>query len=187
MASSSRFTFIDLLSHKYASQAQLLEETERLIAASITKMKASDPDRRIFLVLDDPDTLLATCAVSAQALRPFVLRLRALVHSTVIICAADLPLIAAGNTIARTQPTPLELETASFIVAQAHSAWLVISASELQTGAAKDVSGVLRITQGGGVVNLDGDQVDRIDDSELLYLIQRDGTPKVFNRGSDAT
>jgi elongator complex protein 6 len=46
----------------------------------------------------------------------------------------------------------------------------------LETGAARDVSGVLRISRGG-------DADDSLDERELLYYIQRDGGVTVFGRG----
>lgn len=57
----------------------------------------------------------------------------------------------------------------------------------LETGAARDVSGVLRITRGGGYGGWeeeeDGTEMGR--EVELLYLVGRDGNVKVFERGVD--
>lgn len=59
----------------------------------------------------------------------------------------------------------------------------------LETGAARDVSGVLRITRGGGWGGgaggweEDGEGEGR--EVELLYLVGRDGNVKVFERGVD--
>lgn len=54
----------------------------------------------------------------------------------------------------------------------------------LETGAARDVSGVLRITRGGGwEEEEDGTEMGR--EVELLYLVGRDGNVKVFERGVD--
>jgi elongator complex protein 6 len=50
----------------------------------------------------------------------------------------------------------------------------------LDTGAAKDVSGVLRISKGGGFDEVaDG----AVEDKEVLYFVQRDGGVRVFGRG----
>ena len=51
---------------------------------------------------------------------------------------------------------------------QAHNARSVLSVRELGTGAARDVSGVLRITRGG---KSDGE----VKEWEGLYLVGRDG------------
>jgi elongator complex protein 6 len=50
----------------------------------------------------------------------------------------------------------------------------------LETGAAKDVSGVLRISR-GGVLNTSED--NGLEEREALYYIQRDGGVTVFGRG----
>jgi elongator complex protein 6 len=50
----------------------------------------------------------------------------------------------------------------------------------LETGAARDVSGVLRISRGGGWT---AEAEDNLGERELLYYIQRDGGVRVFGRG----
>lgn len=66
---------------------------------------------------------------------------------------------------------------------------MIFSVRELETGAAKDVSGVFRITRGGDYFAVGGDDDDGDEDGdevkevELLYLLQRDGGLKVFQRG----
>lgn len=63
----------------------------------------------------------------------------------------------------------------------------------LETGAARDVSGVLRITRGGGWGGGDGGWEEDGEgegegmgrEVELLYLVGRDGNVKVFERGVD--
>lgn len=60
----------------------------------------------------------------------------------------------------------------------------------LETGAARDVSGVLRITRGGGWGweedgEGEGEGMGMGREVELLYLVGRDGNVKVFERGVD--
>lgn len=58
----------------------------------------------------------------------------------------------------------------------------------LETGAARDVSGVLRITRGGGWEEDgegEGEGMGMGREVELLYLVGRDGNVKVFERGVD--
>lgn len=73
---------------------------------------------------------------------------------------------------------------------QAHAARFVLSARELETGAARDVSGVLRLTRGGDWYDEDSEDEGEQNDGngeaagrEVLYLVQRDGAVKVFGRG----
>lgn len=49
---------------------------------------------------------------------------------------------------------------------------------ELDTGVARDVSGVLRIGHGGG------EGAQEVEEKEVLYFIGGDGGAKVFERGA---
>ena len=91
--------------------------------------------------------------------------------------SADEPLIAA-------QTTTLEREHAAFALSVAHDARLVLALRMLDTGTAKDVSGVLRITAGGqhGGEESEGER-DPIEERELLYFVGGDGAVRVFERG----
>jgi elongator complex protein 6 len=88
----------------------------------------------------------------------------------VITLSADYPLI-------NSQTTGLEKEHASFVMSLAHEAQTVVSLRLLDTGTAKDVSGVMRITRGGD------DSGPPLDERELLYHVGGDGGVRVFERG----
>lgn len=150
--------------------------------AQLSKTQSADRPRKITLILDAPDILLATASTAAAALSKFVLSLRSQDHvqATILSVSADAPFLSAatpGST--DIPPTPIEVEAASFVTTQAHAARLVLSVRGLDTGAATDISGVLRATKGGDC----GDEAE-VKDGELLYLMQRDGNVKVFERGS---
>lgn len=49
----------------------------------------------------------------------------------------------------------------------------------LDTGAARDVSGVLRVLPGGGI----GNSMKVVEERELLYFVAGDGGVRVFERG----
>ena len=105
--------------------------------------------------------------------------------------SADFPLVHnADNDDAGA--TPLERHHAAFVVGMAHRASLVLQLRTLDTGAAKDVSGVLRITRGDnsdedeeqeGDVDVGGEEL-RMEEKEVLYYIGGDGSAKAFERGS---
>ena len=57
---------------------------------------------------------------------------------------------------------------------------MVISLRALETGEAKDVSGVMRITKGPASTY----SSDEVEERELLYLNNSDGSVRVFERGS---
>lgn len=86
----------------------------------------------------------------------------------------------------------MEVETAAFVVQQAHASRVVMGVRELETGAARDVSGVLRVTRGGrgyegsfASFGGGGGEEKGVREAEFLYLVQRDGNVKVFSRGSE--
>lgn len=73
------------------------------------------------------------------------------------------------------------MNQASFLLSTAHQADLAIGLRLLDTGAARDVSGVMRIS----VNEDDEDEKERgVEDKELLYFVGGDGAVKVFERGT---
>ncbi|KAK1054156.1 hypothetical protein LTR74_016020 [Friedmanniomyces endolithicus] len=197
-----RFGFVDCfttLSPFPEEEEKMMAELEERITAAITQptTAAARQKRRVVLILDSPDALLALKLCTAQALHTLLLRLRSLapVHSMILTCSADSPLLlsAATSDAERLHPiTPLEAETAAFAVQQAHNARFVLSVRELETGAAGDISGVLRVTRGGaaydsedGVSGEEAEEEEEVKEMEALYLVQRDGSAKVFERGSN--
>ena len=182
-----KLAFIDCFTNlTQLSPQNVLAEQESQIARAIAH--ANEAGRKVVMVLDNPDILLALSLTTAHDLNTFILQLRNTVHSTILVCNADLPLVTAATTSQEgMQSTPIEAETAAFLVQQAHAARCVMSVRELETGAAKDVSGVLRVTRGGAAYpwdDEDGHGVEYVKEMEALYLVQRDGNAKVFERGT---
>lgn len=99
-----------------------------------------------------------------------ILTLPQLVHTTIITLSADAPLVSSRDT-------PLETEGAAFLLSIAHQADLTMSLRLLDSGHARDVSGVLRVTVGEG-----GKEMG-LEERELLYFVGGDGGVKVFERG----
>ncbi|KAK5009630.1 hypothetical protein LTR28_000091 [Elasticomyces elasticus] len=136
----------------------------------------------IHLILDSPDLLLASESTVTTELYTCLMRLRSVVHSTTLVCAADPPLLrVAPDASGAGLLTPLEEQQAAFVLQAAHQARWVLSVRGLDTGVAKDVSGVVRVTKGGGWeeggVGADGMEM------EALYYVQADGGVRVFERG----
>ncbi|EQL30656.1 hypothetical protein RJZ56_005653 [Blastomyces dermatitidis] len=175
-----------------------LDSLELEIAAAIDDLSggtASDEkpvENDVLLIVDQPDLLLAATGpgmgVGAAEMGEFLFGLRQRVHSTVVTLAADSPLIHAGSAeFMEQQPTPLEIEHASLVVGMAHQARMVMQLRGLDTGVARDVSGVLRISRGGGWVpeteKGDGHDHAGLEEKEVLYFVQGDGAVRVFGRG----
>ncbi|OQN96627.1 hypothetical protein B0A48_17057 [Cryoendolithus antarcticus] len=107
------------------------------------------------------------------------------VHSSIVTLPSDLPYVSAATSNADHVPTPLETAHAGFTMQQVHLARLVLGCRELDTGAARDVSGVLRVTKGGRWDDDEHGESDRQQAVEALregqwrYLVGRDGSVKI--------
>lgn len=180
LRSGAAFEFVDRLAHGLSDGTldrpeSALVAVEDRITQAISRCSRSTQGGKVVLILDTPDALPASDpTISALELNKLLLKLRSTseAHATVLSCLADLPLFSPEDR----PPTPLEAENAAFLVQQAHLADLVLSVRELQTGAARDVSGVLRITKGGRQAHVEGNGA--LEEMEKLYLVQRDGTVK---------
>ena len=101
--------------------------------------------------------------------------LRQEVHSTILTLSADQPLVIE-------QRTPIEVQGAAFLMGCVHQADLVVGLRLLDSGTAKDVSGVLRISGRPG--EDDDGEAGEGEDRELLYFVEGSGGVRVFERGS---
>ncbi|KAK3489157.1 uncharacterized protein B0T23DRAFT_445413 [Neurospora hispaniola] len=132
-------------------------------------------NKKVVLVIDQLDFLLAATSdgngLVSSALQDLVLDLREKSHATILTLSADDPLITS-------QVTTLDKDHASFVLSLAHEAEMVVSLRLLDTGIAKDVSGVVRITRGG-----DSGGEKQIEEKEYLYHVGGDGSVRVFERG----
>ncbi|KAG8629124.1 hypothetical protein KVT40_002989 [Elsinoe batatas] len=185
------------------------------IISAITSLQT--PSRSVFLILDSPTLLLAAVPdITPPTLSSFILSLRSQVHSTLLVTEADAPFLAASAPDAflstgdylhsvrdggsEGKITPLEKDHAAFLVGQAHQARWVMSVKGLETGTARDVSGVVTVRRGGGwdegleedesgVSGRKGDakgsaSEDEVREMEALYRVGLDGGVKVFERGA---
>ncbi|KAI0972020.1 hypothetical protein F4678DRAFT_66612 [Xylaria arbuscula] len=164
----------DTLGGKRILLAATTEHLRQALEDAVSHSQVLNPGTQTVLVIDQPDILLATAGdtMSGQGLRSTILGLREKIHSCIVTVFTDEPLIAA-------QSTSLEKEHSSLAISLAHDAHLVMSLRILETGTAKDVSGVLRVTPGGDE-EIAGTLVE---DRELLYFIGGDGSVRVFERG----
>jgi len=155
------------------------KEIEQVISSAISQLSPAATPRKILLVLDNPDFLLAANpGVSSIDLLDILtsLRLKDGVRSALVTCAADAPLLQAPDGGLRSS---LDERHAAFVTSLAHQASVVMSLRQLDTGWATDVSGVLRISAGGGSTVDD----KGLEEKEVLYHVQSDGSVRVFERG----
>lgn len=99
------------------------------------------------------------------------------VRSTIVSASADYPLMQA-------QRSPLELDHAALVMSLAHEASITWAVRELDTGSARDVSGVLRITRSPAMEMIEDDAGLDVEENELLYFVAADSSVRVFERGS---
>lgn len=180
--------FIDCLSeHSISSQTNSLSAIHEVISSAIGTLAHAEQAGHVLLVLDSPDVLLASGCATAQQLDLFILKLRSLVHAAILTCSADQPLLNPTTQAIELHASPLETEASRFLTQQAHNARILISVRELATGAARDISGVLRVTRSACAYDADESREQGVvEEMEALYLVQRDGGVKVFQRGTDS-
>ncbi|KAH7317650.1 hypothetical protein BKA65DRAFT_599659 [Rhexocercosporidium sp. MPI-PUGE-AT-0058] len=132
---------------------------------------------KVLLVIDQLDLLLAAGGekIGAVSLEDMLMGLRENVFATIMTLSADQPLVSNHQT-------PLELNHAALLLSTAHQADFIMSLRLLDTGTARDISGVLRITA-GNIIEEDLVVQKRIEERELLYFVGGDGGVKVFERG----
>jgi elongator complex protein 6 len=164
-----------MLADSLSPSTSTLSSIEKKITAALAQAQASNPAGKTLLILDYPSLLLTTTpSLTSTALSTLILTLRShpSVHSTILTTPADGPFLSATLPDSNATPTPIESESAAFTVQQAHCARSVLSVRELGTGAARDVSGVLRVTKGGK-------SDEELKEWEGLYLVGRDGGVKI--------
>jgi elongator complex protein 6 len=134
------------------------------------------------LIIDGIDFLLASQpTTTALSLQQALSKLSSLATRTIVTVHADTPLLHNHSS---PTSTPLEKAHASLLTTLAHQATYVFQLRGLSTGAAKGITGVLRVTRGGGFDN-DFDEQGRItaEDGEWLYQWKGDGSVNVWSRG----
>lgn len=134
-------------------------------------------DRDIILLLDSPDVILGTTESDTAAVISALLKLRLRAHAAVVMVRADLFHSEVEPQIA----TPMQLRQQQLVLSLAHQANTVFSVRKLDTGLAKDVTGVLRIT---------ASMKDVVDDDhrpakEFLYHVRDNRAAVVWERGSE--
>ncbi|KAH7078822.1 hypothetical protein BKA63DRAFT_251817 [Paraphoma chrysanthemicola] len=151
---------------------------------------ASATQRKTLIVLDNPDLALALDpSIDASALTSVILALHTLPTVSHIFThvQADTPLLGLSQP-----PQPLEVAQHNLVVKLGHMSRRIFGVRVLDTGVARDVSGVIRITeQNVGWMDLgleDDEGKDKGGDSgkgkEFLYQVKGDGSVRVFERGA---
>jgi elongator complex protein 6 len=91
--------------------------------------------------------------------------------------------LSADSPLISNQQTLLESDHAATLVGTAHQADIIMSLRLLDSGTARDVSGVVRITVGDQAERMGLETHTKVEEKELLYFVGGDGGVKVFERG----
>ncbi|KAL8943054.1 MAG: hypothetical protein Q9211_001137 [Gyalolechia sp. 1 TL-2023] len=192
LTEDARTTFVDALQSGLGLQRGGIGELEKLVLNAIKE--TTSINTKVLLVLDGIDFLLAATDLRVDEVLSTIWALREVrtsmpyrsiylklypqnVETTIISVTADFPLMQENNT-------SLELHHAAFVLSIAHQARAIWAVKELDTGSAKDVSGILRITRGPALEEEEDMQRFEVEEKELLYYAAGDGGVKVFERGS---
>ncbi|KAK6502255.1 hypothetical protein TWF506_002838 [Arthrobotrys conoides] len=127
------------------------------------------------LVIEGLEVLLAAAGIDVRVIEDMVYDLREISSTTTILLPSD-------SVLLQTSPssTPLELSHANLMISLGHTADAILSLRFLDTGVAKDISGVLKVTRGAG--NL-GETGGVVEEKEMLYY-ESDTGVRIFARGS---
>lgn len=156
-----------------------LQDLENVIISYAEQNQGSVHAFKIVLLMDGLDFLLATQpSITSLTLSRTIMTLRQHVHNTIVTASADYPLLHNSSPAA----TPLEREHRAFVASMAHQSRVVAQLRSLGTGAAKDISGVLRISTGGGYDDVE-EQEAGFEEGEWLYQVKGDGSVRVWERG----
>lgn len=81
--------------------------------------------------------------------------------------------------------TPLERNHAHFLTSMAHRSGWGLQLRGLETGSAKDITGVVRFSKGGDNFQETESpkRLEELIDAEWLYQVKGDGSVRVWGRG----
>jgi elongator complex protein 6 len=166
-----------------------LADIKSTVSSAVSALATSTAQRKTLLVFDNPDLLLAlnpSITPSGFASLALTLHTMPTISHVLTHIQSDSPLLSLS-----TPPQPLELAHHNLLVKLAHMSRRILSVRILDTGVARDVSGVIRITEqkrGWLDFELSANGVMDSDDSErgkeFLYQVKGDGSVKVFERGA---
>jgi elongator complex protein 6 len=186
-ATSASSTTPDLYALTSLDTAHANSTVTRVVSALASSQ--STPQRKTLIVLDNPDLVLALDpSIKPSTLTSLILTLHSLptVSHVVTHIQADNPLLSLS-----TPPQPLELAHHNFLVKLGHISRRIMGVRVLDTGVARDVSGVIRVTEQrtdwkglGFEDEADKKDADSARGKEFLYQVKGDGSVRVFERGA---
>ncbi|KAL8661354.1 MAG: hypothetical protein Q9202_005656 [Teloschistes flavicans] len=165
-----KITFIDALQSGLGLRKNGIREVEDMLLKKIKEIETSN--NKILLVLDGIDLLLSATEARLDEVLGMIWELREHVHTSILSMSTDCPLLLARHT-------SLETDDAAFLMSLAHQARAIWAVKGLDTGTARDVSGVLRISRGPATEDDDHSAGARQEEKECLFSVAADGGVRV--------
>lgn len=173
----------------YTLRALEIADIKATVSSALSSLATSTTERKTLLIFDNPDLLLAlNPTITPSSFTSLLLELHTLPTVSHILThiQADNPLLSLSIP-----PQPLEIAHHNLLVKCAHMSRRILGVRVLDTGVARDVSGVVRITeQRSHFLRSGPNRAGRKDDGddgrgkEFLYQVKGDGSVKVFERGA---
>jgi elongator complex protein 6 len=173
----------------HALKSLEIADIKKTISSAISSLATSATQRKTLLIFDNPDLLLAlNPAITPSDFSSLMLQLHTLPNVSHVLAhiQADNPLLSLS-----TPPQPLEVAHHNLLVKCAHMSRRILGVRILDTGVARDVSGVIRVTEQrkqwfnfGFDIEENKDSDDSGRGKEFLYQVKSDGSVKVFERGA---
>ena len=165
--------------------------TKSTITEAISSVAGTDSS--VLLILDAPDFLLSTTTYSPTAasfsLQSLILTLRRhpSIHSTLITISASVAIPQVDHNDDQAPRTDLDVAQKAFVIGLGHQANLLMQLRPLDTGVAKDVSGILRVTRGPMMEEDESEEADGVGwrEMEVLYHVRGDGVVRLWERGEE--
>ena len=155
------------------------QDLENLVRRYAEHGKDDEHESKTIVIMDGLDFLLASRpSFTNLALSRTIMTLRQYVHNIIVTSSADYPLLHNSSSSA----APLEGEHRAFVTTMAHQSRMVVQLRSLGTGAAKDISGVLRVSAGGAHDESKDDDA-AFEEAEWLYQVRGDGSVRIWGRG----
>lgn len=159
-----------------------LSDVRAAIELALQMATTASSQQRTTIIIDSIDFALAQePEMDPFKLQQFLASIRSPIVSLILSCNADTPLLYTDVEAA----TTLEKHQRGFLASMAHQSCWVFQIRGLDTGIAKDVTGVLRVSHGGSDELTSRETSNQLSDREWLYRLKSDASISIWLRGEE--
>ncbi len=151
------------------------------IISKLTPTSSNSNNNKPAIILEAPDILLSSNLFNSKQLLKLMFSLQKVSSSLYVSLNIDEELIDIDK---HPEQTSIEFQQYDFLVHMIHRASLIIGLKPLETGRAKDVTGILRISRGTVPLSIDenDEKINEIQEREYFYLVNGDAQVQLFFR-----